>query len=374
MSLVGLLYDELSAPPTYSTDREDALLDFAATPYRAEKVLSLGTLLALDAFLQMLVIMPVRAALAVFRAHWRSPDSIQLVVIMLAYRVLQHVNTSSIYRHLRGQAGITMFVLYSLTEVCDKFLCSVGHEMISCLTSHRTMHSRRRLLAFSLVNFLYLVTHSFVLMWQLVTLNLAVNSFSNALLSFILNNLFSEIKAAVFKKFNKDSLFQLTCADITQRFQYYSLLSVIVLRNLLNHWVSVGGPWFTASSLATICGPAMLVAAVIVVVDWLKIAYIVNFNNLNSAELFRGYWADLCQDFRANRQHQHRSLVSKQAGLPVAPLVIVCVRMFARGGVIWTPVTVLFFVLMLIMKMCLAAWTQRLTARKRKRRRIPNKN
>lgn len=46
----------------------------------------------------------------------------------------------------------------------------------------------------------------------MVTLNVAINFYSNALLSLLISNQFVEIKASVFKKFEKENLFQLTCA------------------------------------------------------------------------------------------------------------------------------------------------------------------
>lgn len=58
----------------------------------------------------------------------------------------------------------------------------------------------------------YVVAHSVVLFYQLITLNVAVNSYSNALLTLLLSNQFVEIKGSVFKKFEKENLFQLTCA------------------------------------------------------------------------------------------------------------------------------------------------------------------
>lgn len=57
-----------------------------------------------------------------------------------------------------------------------------------------------------------IVAHTLVLFYQLVTLNVAINSHSNALLTLLLSNQFVEIKGSVFKKFEKENLFQLTCA------------------------------------------------------------------------------------------------------------------------------------------------------------------
>ena len=47
---------------------------------------------------------------------------------------------------------------------------------------------------------------------QMISLNVAVNSYDNALLTLLVSNQFVEIKGSVFKKFEKDNLFQITCA------------------------------------------------------------------------------------------------------------------------------------------------------------------
>lgn len=56
------------------------------------------------------------------------------------------------------------------------------------------------------------VTHTLVLVYQLISMNVAINSYDHALLTLLVSNQFVEIKGSVFKKFEKDNLFQITCA------------------------------------------------------------------------------------------------------------------------------------------------------------------
>lgn len=56
------------------------------------------------------------------------------------------------------------------------------------------------------------VSHTLVLVYQLIALNVAINSYDHALLTLLVSNQFVEIKGSVFKKFEKDNLFQITCA------------------------------------------------------------------------------------------------------------------------------------------------------------------
>lgn len=64
------------------------------------------------------------------------------------------------------------------------------------------------------VSLFLIVVHTMVLFFQAITLNVSINSFSNALLTLLVSNQFVEIKSAVFKKFEKENLFQLSCAGI----------------------------------------------------------------------------------------------------------------------------------------------------------------
>lgn len=56
------------------------------------------------------------------------------------------------------------------------------------------------------------VVHALVMVWQLIAMNVAINSFDHSLLTLLVSNQFVEIKGSVFKKFEKDNLFQITCA------------------------------------------------------------------------------------------------------------------------------------------------------------------
>lgn len=69
--------------------------------------------------------------------------------------------------------------------------------------------------------FLYIVVHTSVLFFQMITLNVAINFYSNALLSLLISNQFVEIKQSVFKKFEKENLFQLTCSGKFFLFELY---------------------------------------------------------------------------------------------------------------------------------------------------------
>ena len=57
-----------------------------------------------------------------------------------------------------------------------------------------------------------LVIHANVVLAQAVTLNVAINSYNKALLTIMVSNNFVELKGSVFKKFETNNLFQMSCS------------------------------------------------------------------------------------------------------------------------------------------------------------------
>lgn len=127
---------------------------------------------------------------------------------------------------------------------------------------------------------------------------------------------FVEIKSTVFKKFEKESLFQLTCGDIVERFQLWLMLVIIASRNLVEVGVwSLSGIDSGAGSgsgsgagvlpqsftifpewTGQIMGPFFLVLGSEMLVDWLKHAYITKFNNTRPA-VYERFLDVLCKDY-----------------------------------------------------------------------------
>ena len=158
----------------------------------------------------------------------------------------------------------------------------------------------------------YNIVHSTALFYQVITLNVAVNSYSNALLTLLMSNQFVEIKSTVFKKFEKENLFQMTCADIVERFQLWLMLIIIASRNLIEtgglsaNSDSSSGSSFLPSSFTIfpdwtgqIMGPFFLVLGTEMLVDWLKHAYITKFNNTRP-KVYGRFLDVLTKDYYAN--------------------------------------------------------------------------
>lgn len=211
-------------------------------------------------------------------------------------------------------------------------LAALGQDIFECLFSDETIErgpdGRSKLLrpfGMFILALIYNVIHAVVLFYQVITLNVAVNSYSNALLTLLMSNMFVEIKSTVFKKFEKDNIFQLTCADIVERFQLWLMLVIIGLRNIVEvGGLSVGGTVQAAANnvhngtvplrsnsilpssftilpnwTGEVLSPFLLVLGSEMIVDWLKHAYISKFNNVKPA-LYQKFLDVLAKDYYTN--------------------------------------------------------------------------
>lgn len=118
-----------------------------------------------------------------------------------------------------------------------------------------------------------------------------------------------EIKSTVFKRFEKENLFQLLCADIVERFQLLMMLLIIASRNLVELGVWSLSPTGTSSGsilpksftvfpmwTGQVMGPFLMVIGSEMVVDWLKHAYISKFNNVRPV-LYERFLDVQCGDY-----------------------------------------------------------------------------
>jgi hypothetical protein len=141
--------------------------------------------------------------------------------------MMSSLDPSRLYHSIRGQAVLKLYVVLNVLEVCDKLCCSVGVDILDALFSKSTLgsstsedtgsatsYARRQLKPITLFFMAcgYMLLHTSVLFFQMITLNVAINFYSNALLTLLISNQFVEIKQSVFKKFERENLFQLSCS------------------------------------------------------------------------------------------------------------------------------------------------------------------
>jgi hypothetical protein len=290
-------------------------------------------------------------------------DILKGLLVIASCAILMRFDASRMYHSIRGQAAIKLYVIYNVLEVCDRLLSAVGQDVLECLFSRETLDrnpdGRSKVLRpfwMFLLALVYNVAHAAALFYQVITLNVAVNSYSNALLTLLLSNQFVEIKGTVFKKFEKENLFQITCADIVERFQLWLMLLIIAMRNIVEmgglstassaspaSWRSAFGGGtasnstvpFTASSilplsftifpkwLGQVLNPFLLVLGSEMLVDWLKHAYITKFNQ-TKPEVYGKFLDVLAKDYYSNAFTDPN--LTRRLGLPVLPLACLFIR------------------------------------------------
>ena len=267
---------------------------------------------------------------------FHKADLLQGLVIICSSMALMTLDASRMYHFIRAQSAIKLYVIYNILEVGDRLLSALGQDILECLFSTETLSrnaSGRSKVLLPLGMFMlalaYCCLHSIALYYQVITLNVAVNSYSNALLTLLLSNQFVEIKSTVFKRFEKDNLFQLTCADIVERFQLWIMLLIIGMRNvvevgglsvpgagsetsfddaskplhnpsILPHSFTVLPPWITNCLMSgEVLSPFLIVIGSEMLVDTIKHAYVTKFNNIKPA--FYSRLLDiLCKDYYTN--------------------------------------------------------------------------
>lgn len=369
-SLWDYLREELLATDfdSHQELKWERVSNFLSIPLAMEKIIGFGFILCLDSFLYTFTILPIRFAIAflrlvtnIFRSSApplppsQKADILRMFLLVVSVLLLYPLtDASKIYHSIRGQDTIKLYVIFNALEIGDRMCASIGQDILDCLfsrsilepLSHRkkfSSHTFRPFLFFALAT-LYNVAHALVMVYQLISLNVAINSYDHALLTLLVSNQFVEIKGSVFKKFEKDNLFQITCADIVERFQLTLMLIVVAFRNLIElsgsefplsegFVLPKSFGWFRGNNvLWTISYPVLTVILSEMLVDWLKHAFITKFNHIRPS-VYERYTDVLCRDLahgsavgrRGARKHSYvdqSPLVARRLGFASLPLAI----------------------------------------------------
>ncbi|KAI8384826.1 eukaryotic membrane protein family-domain-containing protein [Radiomyces spectabilis] len=387
ISFWDYLRDELTVSDFDSAQelKRERVTNFLAVPGAVEKLMVFGFVVCLDSFLYTFTILPLRFCLALYNysryivdntkvfftrqgryARLRPSQKCDLLkgfLIMITCLAMWSLDPSRLYHSIRGQAVLKLYVVFNVLEICDKLCCSVGVDILDALFSKSTLgnaeqgtgtttYARRHLRPFTLFLLAtgYMVIHTTVLFFQMITMNVAINFYSNALLSLLISNQFVEIKQAVFKKFEKENLFQLSCSDIVERYQQFAFLVIITLRNVVelsdsspsSILPSTFVPLFklpATTSFNALMTPVVMVIASELMVDWVKHAFITKFNQIRPS-IYGKYVDLLCKDLvvgspgrlsgQRNAFIDQSPVVSRRIGFPVLPLACLHVRMMQQ--------------------------------------------
>ncbi|CAH2350391.1 endoplasmic reticulum membrane protein 65 [[Candida] railenensis] len=282
-------------------------------PFYLEKFMAFGLLVCLNSFLTLFTLVPLKIVIILYQISKSFIDkrnenrsnsaristslrllsikrevyTVWLIIFSLCVLSLPYFDISRLYHDVRGSAHIKLYVMFGVLEVADKLFSTIGQDILNILYSvpFDNWNDLPRIVTFGTLGVVYLTCHGYILIYQAVSLNVAANSYSNALLALLLSNQFSELKSSVFKKFEREGLFQIAMADLTERFQLSLMLGVIALRNIAQinsiHSGMIPNSWTSWNKfLGAIVGPSIVVIGSEILVDWLKHCYITKFNKV----------------------------------------------------------------------------------------------
>ncbi|KAI8421786.1 hypothetical protein MSG28_009746 [Choristoneura fumiferana] len=138
---------------------------------------------------------------------------------------------------------------------------------------------------------------------------------------------FVELKGSVFKKFDKNNLFQVSCSDVRERLHLSVLLFIVVLQTMKEYMWKEERFWILAPD-------CVLVLTFEVIIDWVKHAFITRFNEIPFG-VYREYTVSLAYDVAQTRQKHafsdHSDLVARRMGFIPLPLGVVITRVLVHA-------------------------------------------
>uniref|UniRef100_A0A8C2IEW7 Transmembrane anterior posterior transformation 1a n=1 Tax=Cyprinus carpio TaxID=7962 RepID=A0A8C2IEW7_CYPCA len=313
-------------------------------PRELERLMIFGIFLCLDAFLYVFTLLPLRTLLAFLRlltipccglggSRFLQPaqvcDLLKGLIMVLCYSMMHYVDYAMMYHLIRGQSVIKLYIIYNMLEVADRLFSSFGQDILDALYWTATEpKSRKRAHIGVIPHFFmavfYVFLHAILIMVQASTLNVAFNSHNKSLLTIMMSNNFVEIKGSVFKKFEKNNLFQMSNSDIKERFTNYVLLLIVCLRNMEQF------SWNTDHLLVLLPDVVMVITSE-VMVDVVKHAFITKFNDI-TADVYSEYKASLAFELVSSRQQNaytdYSDSVARRMGFIPLPLAVLVRRYF----------------------------------------------
>uniref|UniRef100_A0A8C4XKK2 Transmembrane anterior posterior transformation 1 n=1 Tax=Falco tinnunculus TaxID=100819 RepID=A0A8C4XKK2_FALTI len=300
------------------TERRERVYTCMRIPKELEKLMFFGIFLCLDAFLYVFTLLPLRVFLAMFR-----------FITLPCY-------------------GLRDRRLLQPAQVADRLFSSFGQDILDALYWTATEPKERKrahigVIPHFFMAVLYVFLHAILIMVQATTLNVAFNSHNKSLLTIMMSNNFVEIKGSVFKKFEKNNLFQMSNSDIKERFTNYVLLLIVCLRNMEQFSWNPDHLWVL---FPDVC----MVVASEIAVDIVKHAFITKFNDI-TADVYSEYRASLAFDLVSSRQKNaytdYSDSVSRRMGFIPLPLAVLLIRVVTSSikvqGVLAYVCVVLFY-------------------------------
>lgn len=353
------------------TERRQKFYTFLKVPVEFEKFMFQAFFHVVDAFLFVFTLLPIRFLLSCwflitrslslllskFFLHQRRPrfsndhqypssvlqpaeicDLLRGLILVSATILISYVDTSILYHNIKSQSVLKLYIIFNLLEVFDKLMSTYGCDVLDTLfwtatepVTHYDRNKRRfGVLSHLFCAIIYVLGHSLLVLTQATTLNVALNSKNKALLTIMMSNNFVELKGMVFKKFEKNNLFHMSCSDVRERHHFLVLIIIVMMQTLKEY------NW-DEEQFYVLLPDCMLILISEVVVDWTKHAFVTRFNEIMS-EVYREYTITLAYDLMSSKLKRayadHSDLMSRRMGFIPLPLAVVVIRVFRASLII----------------------------------------
>ena len=326
---LGFCVGEREDDPDMSHARERVFDLLWYIPLALEKFCLYGGLLCADAILGLFTSLPVRVMSQTVRLLWSVAtlnsgdkksskrrawgihpyarehlnDVLWLFMLCVAVTYTHMLDISVIYHYIRGQEVIKLYMACAVMETFDKLLCSFSSNVLDALqnsvhgcvtmatdgSAMDQVHSVFRLAVDVILSTCATVAHTFVLLTHAVTLSVAINSHTNAMLLVLISNNFSEMKGHVFKKQDPEKLFGVSRLDVIERVHLCVCLMFVGAQRIM----AAGS--IEAAFTAKFLNDILLVLGSEIFVDVVKHSFMAKFNSLRPG-VYRRFYRQICRD------------------------------------------------------------------------------
>ncbi|XP_063381483.1 protein TAPT1 homolog [Cydia fagiglandana] len=358
-SLFAFLHVELTRGYMLEHDEErfsarrEKVYSFIKIPQELEKFMAYGFFQCADSLLFVYTFLPLRFIMAFwsffsrlfrkcFGIHphpWKSIlkpaetcDVLKGFILLICSILMCYIDTNMMYHLVKSQSVMKLYIFFNMLEVGDRLFSAFGQDTIDALFWTATEPRDRRrehlgVIPHLLFAMIYVFLHSLLVLFQATTLNVAFNSNNKSLLIIMMTNNFVELKGSVFKKFDKNNLFQVSCSDVRERLHLSVLLFIVVLQTMKEYTWREERFWILAPD-------CVLVLTFEVIIDWVKHAFITRFNEIPFG-VYREYTVSLAYDVAQTRQKyafsDHSDLVARRMGFIPLPLGVVITRVLVHA-------------------------------------------
>ncbi|XP_015792413.1 protein TAPT1 homolog [Tetranychus urticae] len=329
-------------------ERREKFYMFLKIPRELERFIWFGFLQCVDVFVSLFTLLPIRFFLSLWFLLSRSMsktfrkstnqgrsilqpaeicDLLKGIMFIIGALLLFNIDTSMLYHIIKSQSVIKLYIFFNMLELADKLITSFGLDILDVLYWTATEPRGRKREHFGVIPHLfmtivYIFVHAILVLLQATTLNVAINSSNNALLTIMMSNNFVELKGMVFKKFEKNNLFQMSCNDVKERFHLLIILIVVVIQTMKEYNWEEKHFWI----LMPYCFYIFISEFA---VDWVKHCFVTRFNDI-SHEIYHSYTISLSYDIASSNlksaYSDHTDLISKRMGFVPLPLGLLLMK------------------------------------------------